>query len=44
MVPKLILKPGKVKRKSKVVLKVSARKDTVTIGNYVGSTFDKAKR
>ena len=34
---------SKVREKSKVVLKVSAGKDTVTIGNYVGNTFDKAK-
>jgi len=34
---------SKVREKSKVVLKISAGKDTVTIGNYVGSTFEKAK-
>lgn len=34
---------SKVREKSKVVLKVSAGKGTVTIGNYVGNTFDKAK-
>lgn len=32
-----------VKEKSKVVLKVSAGKDTVTVGDYTGKTFDEAK-
>lgn len=32
-----------VKEKSKVVLKVSAGKDTVTIGDYVGKTFEAAR-
>lgn len=32
-----------VKEKSKVVLKVSAGKDTVTIGDYVGKTFESAR-
>lgn len=32
-----------VKEKSKVVLKVSAGKDTVTIGDYVGKTFETAR-
>lgn len=32
-----------VKEKSKVVLKVSAGKDTVEVGDYTGKTFDEAK-
>ena len=32
-----------VKEKSKVILKVSAGKDTVTIGDYVGKTFEAAR-
>lgn len=32
-----------VKEKSKVVLKVSVGKDTVTIGDYVGKTFEAAR-
>ena len=32
-----------VKEKSKVVLKVSAGKDTVKVGDYTGKTFDEAK-